>query len=254
MAVLKTKNKTKIKPRTRTEAKDLPSSSDIFRAGNRRHFCRRFRCTRIDSLADHELIELLLSRAVPECDVRPMAELLLKRFKGMNGVLNASKSEIQALKGVEECFIERIIDEFSLMKTIALRMVREEVVDRPVLSSWSAIIDYAIMDMGYNDIEQFNIFFLDRKNKIITEEVHQHGTIDHTPVYPREVVKRALETGASALVLVHNHPSGDPSPSRDDIDMTRHLIAMAQPLGISIHDHLVVAQGQYASFKELGII
>lgn len=256
MPASKIKTKTKSKPTTmiKTKTKVSLPSGDTFRAGRRERLCRRFRCARVDSLPDHELLELLLFRIVPGSNVRPMAETLLKRFKTINGVLNAGESELQALNGICNRFIDRITDEFALTKSIGLRMAREEVIDRPVLSSWRAVIDYVVMEMGHNDIEQLNILFLDRKDKLITEEIHQHGTIDHTPVYPREVLRRALETGASAMVLVHNHPGGDPSPSRNDIDMTRNLIAIAQPLGIAIHDHLVVSQGQYASFKELGII
>lgn len=250
----KTKHKNKNKSKTMTKTKTSFAPRNIFQVERREHLCQGFRCARVNSLSDYELLELLLFRAAPGSDVGPMAEILLKRFKTINGVLSAGKSELQVLKGICNRFVERITDEFALTRAIALRMAREEVIDRPVLSSWRSVIDYVIMAMGHNDIEQFKILFLDRKDKLITEETHQHGTIDHTPVYPREVMRRALETGASALVLVHNHPSGDPSPSRSDIDMTRNLIAIAQPLGISIHDHLVVAQGQYASFRELGII
>ena len=225
-----------------------------YRLGHRQRLRDRFRAGGEKAVQDYELIEMLLFHAVPRRDVKDMAKEMLDIFRNFNGVLSADEAKLRNIRGVGAARARRICDEFRLFRAIALKMQRDEFIKRPVLSSWRAVVDYVVLNLGHKDIEQFDILFLDRKNRLMRTERHQHGTVDHTPVYPREVMRRALELGASALVLVHHHPSGDPSPSRADIDMTRQLIAIGQPLGVSIHDHLVVAQGRYASFKELGLI
>ena len=242
-------------------------AKSAFTQGHRERLRERFRHAGIDSLADYELLELLLFRAIPRRDVKPLAKQLLASYHTFNAVLNANKSDLQqmGLADVGERGIERILDEFQLSREVGRRMILDTMVDRPLLASWRSVVDYVVVSMGRKEVEEFNILFLDKKNRLIKEESslkkrlikdenHQRGTIDHTPVYAREVIKRALELGASSLVLVHNHPSGDPSPSRSDIDVTRKLVAIAEPLGISIHDHLIVSQGRHFSFKENGLI
>ncbi|HUY68762.1 MAG TPA: DNA repair protein RadC [Alphaproteobacteria bacterium] len=201
------------------------------------------------ALPDYELLELLLFAAIPRRDVKPIAKVLLAEFKDLWSLLNASHERLRAA-GLSDAAIA------SLLATgaIALRAHKNAAVKGPLLNSWQRIVDYCRAAMGHETREQFRLLFFDRKNHLIAEEIHQRGTIDHTPVYPREVVQRALEVGAGALVLVHNHPSGDVQPSKDDIEMTRSIAEACRPLGIAIHDHLIIGAGTVASFKALGLL
>lgn len=203
-----------------------------------------------DALADYELLELLLFRSIPRRDVKPLAKDLLARFGSFAEVISAPPARLLEVKGISES----TIIEFKIVQATSLKLAQAKVMKRPAISSWTALIDYCTASMAYNKTEQFRILFLDRKNVLIADEVQQEGTVDHTPVYPREVVKRALELNASAIILAHNHPSGDPMPSADDINMTQKIAETAKPLGIAIHDHIVVGKGSHASFRSLGLL
>ncbi|MEQ8267880.1 MAG: DNA repair protein RadC [Parvibaculum sp.] len=202
-----------------------------------------------DALPDYEFLELILFRAVPRRDVKPLAKQLIEKFGGFSALINAEPARLR-----EEKVSEAIITELRIVREASLRLSQATVLNKDVIGSWGALLDYCSASMAHNPTEQFRILFLDRKNKLIADEVQQKGTVDHTPVYPREVVKRALELNASALILVHNHPSGDPTPSNADIEMTRQIADTAKPLGIEVHDHLVIGKGRHASFRSLGLI
>ncbi|ABS64207.1 DNA repair protein RadC [Parvibaculum lavamentivorans DS-1] len=218
-------------------------------AGHRERLRERF-LKSPETLPDYELLELVLFRAVPRRDVKPLAKELIARFGGFSEVINAEPSRLRETKGVSDA----IVTEFRIARETGLRLAQAKVMKKEVLGSWAALLDYCSASMAHNPTEQFRILFLDRKNVLIADEVQQKGTVDHTPVYPREVVKRALELNASALILVHNHPSGDPTPSTADVEMTRQIVNTAKPLGIEVHDHLVVGKGRHASFRTLGLI
>jgi len=203
-----------------------------------------------EALPDYELLELLLFRSIPRRDVKPMAKELIKRFSTFAEVLAAPPARLMEVDGVSE----RVVTDLKIVEASARRLARGEVAKRPVLSSWASVIDYCRTAMAFMDREQFRLLFLDKRNALIADEVQQSGTVDHTPVYPREVVKRALELSASALILVHNHPSGDPTPSSADIKMTREIIDVAKPLGITVHDHIIVGREGHASLKGLRLI
>jgi DNA repair protein RadC len=218
--------------------------------GHRERLRLRFRDAGSDAVTDYELLELLLFRAMPRRDVKPLAKILLAKFGSFAEVVAAPAARLAEVPGLGEA----AITEFKIVQAAANRFVRGEVKRRPVLSSWSSVLDYCRTTMAFADKEQFRILFLDKRNQVIADEVQQIGTVDHTPVYPREVVKRALELSATALILVHNHPSGDPAPSRADIQMTQSIIDVARPLGISVHDHIIVGKEGHASFKGLRLI
>ncbi|MEO5324160.1 DNA repair protein RadC [Mesorhizobium sp. CC13] len=203
-----------------------------------------------DALADYELLELLLFRLIPRADTKPVAKALLARFGTLAEVLGAPASLLQEVKGVGAS----VALDLKVIAAAAKRMARGEISGREVLSSWAQVLDYCRASMAFEEREQFRILFLDKKNALIADEVQQTGTVDHTPVYPREVIKRALELSATAIILVHNHPSGDPTPSRADIDMTRTIIDTAKPLGISVHDHIIIGRKGFASMKGLALI
>ncbi len=218
--------------------------------GHRSRLRARFREAGADALADYELLELILFRALPRRDVKPLAKALLARFGSFAEVIAAPSSLLAETDGLGEA----AIDELKIVQAAANRIARGEVKKRAVLSSWSSVIDYCRTAMAFADREQFRILFLDKRNQLIADELQATGTVDHTPVYPREVVKRALELSATAVVLVHNHPSGDPTPSRADIQMTRQIIEIAKPLGIEVHDHLIVGKEGHASLKGMRLI
>jgi DNA repair protein RadC len=203
-----------------------------------------------DALPDYELLELVIAQAIPRGDVKPLAKDLITKFGGFSEVISAEPARLAEVKGVGPA----LISQFKIVQEAAKRMARGKVLNRPVLGSWDALIDYCSIAMAHNPIEQVRVLYLDKKNVLIADEMQQKGTIDHTPVYPREVVKRALELGATAMILVHNHPSGNPQPSKADIEMTRQIVTAAKNLGIVVHDHVVIGKGQYASFKSLGLL
>ena len=218
--------------------------------GHRERLRRRFREAGADALPDYELLEMILFRAVPRRDTKPLAKAILAHFGSFTEALNAPEERLKEVPGLGEA----AITEIKLVRAAALRLMRGEVLERPVLASWSQVLDYCRASMGFEAKEQFRILFLDKRNQIIADEVQQKGTVDHTPVYVREVVKRAFELSATAIVLVHTHPSGDPTPSRADIEMTKQVVSAAKNLGIVVHDHIIVGKQGHASFRGLGLI
>ncbi len=218
--------------------------------GHRDRLRARFRKAGADSLHDYELMELVLFRAIPRRDVKPLAKELIKKFGGFAEVIAAPIDRLTEVKGVSE----GVATELKIIQSAAVKLSQERVLNRSVISSWEALVAYCRAAQADEKIELFRILFLDKKNILIADEVQQRGTIDHTPVYPREVVKRALELGASAIILVHNHPSGDPTPSRADIEMTNQIVAAAKALSIRVHDHIVVGHASEVSFKSLGLL
>lgn len=218
--------------------------------GHRERLRNRFREHGDTALADYEILELLLFRLIPRRDTKPIAKALIDRFGSLAGVFGAPAALLQEVKGVGEA----VALDLKLISTIGHRTLKSELRDKQVLSSWSSVIQYCHAAMAHETREQFRILFLDKRNTLIADEVQGRGTVDHTPVYPREVVRRALELSATALILVHNHPSGDPTPSRADIDMTKMIIDAAKPLGIAIHDHIIIGKDGQASLKGLRLI
>ena len=203
----------------------------------------------LDALPDYELLETYLFRSIPLKDVKPEAKALLARFGDLGGVLGASIEELRTVPGVGEA---AALD-LKLMHEAALRIGRATVKRRTVISSWSALLAYVRVALANEQREQFRVIFLDKKNQLIADEVMNRGTVDHAPVYPREVMRRALELSASSLILVHNHPSGDPTPSGADVEMTKQVVEAGRSLRISVHDHLVVGREGVASLKALGL-
>jgi DNA repair protein RadC len=218
--------------------------------GHRERLRARFREAGSDAVTDYELLELLLFRALPRRDVKPLAKALIAKFGSFAETVAAPPQRLAEVAGLGEA----AITEIKIVQAAANRLARGAVKRRPVLSSWSTVLDYCRTTMAFQDKEQFRVLFLDKRNQLIADELQQVGTVDHTPVYPREVVKRALELSATAIILVHNHPSGDPTPSRADILMTQAIIEVAKPLGIAVHDHLIVGKEGHASFKGLRLI
>jgi len=218
--------------------------------GHRERLRKRFRDGGPDALPDYELLELVLFRAMPRRDTKPLAKAILARFGSFAEAMNAPEDLLLEVPGLGDAAVAEI----KLIRATALRLMQGEVFERPVLASWTQVLDYCRAAMGFEAKEQFRILFLDKRNQMIADEVQQQGTVDHTPVYVREVVKRALELSATAIVLVHNHPSGDPTPSRADIEMTKQIVAAAKPLGVVIHDHIIVGKQGHASFRGLGLI
>jgi DNA repair protein RadC len=218
--------------------------------GHRARLRSRFLDAGPDALADYELLELLLFSALPRKDTKPLAKALIETFGSFADVITADKNKLITVDGMGETAVTAL----KAVEAGAIRMLRAGVIDKPVISSWNALIDYCTAQMAFGEIEQFRILFLDKKNKLIADEAQQKGTVDHTPVYPREVAKRALELNASALIMVHNHPSGDPSPSRADIDMTQKVKAAVEAVGLVLHDHIVIGRGGHLSFRRDGLV
>jgi DNA repair protein RadC len=218
--------------------------------GHRERLRERFRRAGPDALSDYELLELVLFNALPRGDVKPLAKTLIKTFGSFAEAIHAPEARLREIEGVGEATITQA----KLIAAAAQRISKGQLMRRALLSSWDDVIDYCRTSMAFADKEQFCILFLDKRNQLISEEVQQVGTVDHTPVYPREVIKRALELSATALILVHNHPSGDPSPSQADVQMTKAIIDIATPLGIAVHDHIIVGRAGHASLKGLKLI
>jgi DNA repair protein RadC len=218
--------------------------------GHRERLRQRFATGGADAVPDYELLELVLFRAIPRRDTKDLAKRLLARFGTFSEVINAQAERLKETDGVGD----RVVAELRLVREAALRLIRADLVSRPLASSVDEVVAYLRAAQAYEPRELFRILFLDKKNKIIADEVQGRGTVDHTPVYVREVIKRALELGATALILAHNHPSGDPKPSRADIDMTRVIVDAARPFAITVHDHIIVGREGYASFRALGLL
>lgn len=219
-------------------------------ADHRKRLRDRFMAGGADAMPDYELLELVLFRAIPRQDVKPLARQLIDVFGDFNRVVSAPAARLEEVKGVGPA----VVQELKIVEAAAHRLSRARVIQRHVVSSWDALLDYCHTTMAHRETEQFRVLFLDRKNVLVADEAQAQGTVDHVPVYPREVVKRALELNASALILVHNHPSGDPTPSQSDIDMTRQIQAAADALGLTLHDHLIVGKSQELSFRAEGLL
>lgn len=203
-----------------------------------------------DSFRDYEILEMALWAASPRGDTKPLAKMLIEAFGDFARVISADPERLAEVPGIGEAAIAQI----KLLDAAAVRLARARVMNRNVLSSWQSLIDYCRASKQYKKTEEFHILFLDRKNVLVADEVQQKGTVDHTPVYPREIVKRALQLEASALIMVHNHPSGDTTPSRADIDMTKQVLEAAKAVGVVLHDHLVIGAGEPYSFRSNGLL
>jgi DNA repair protein RadC len=219
-------------------------------AGHRERLRERFVKGGAEAMPDYEMLELVLFAAVPRRDTKPLAKALIARFGSFAEVIAAKRERLLEMPGV----VETVVNQLKIIEAAAQRLAKGRVIGRPALSSWAALLDYCMAAMARTPHEEFRVLFLDRKNVLVADEVQSKGTVDHAPVYPREIMRRALEHGASAIILVHNHPSGDPTPSRADIDMTREIAAAAKALKIAVHDHLVIGRGGHASFKSLGLL
>jgi DNA repair protein RadC len=236
-------------PAKPSETQDHPAETPHYH-GHRKRLRERFHDAGPDALSDYELLEMVLFTAKAQGDVKPLAKTLLKTFGSFAEVVHAPEARLREVKGVGD----RTITELKLIAAAPGRIAKGQVRQRTLLSSWNDVIEYCRTTMAFADKEQFRILFLDKRNQLIADEVQQTGTVDHTPVYPREVIKRALELSATAILLVHNHPSGDPTPSQADVQMTRAIIDIAGPLGIAVHDHIIVGKNGHASMKGLKLI
>lgn len=231
-----------------TTTSTMPTNNHA--TGHRERLRARFDKAGIDGIQDYELLELVLFRAIPRRDVKPLAKELIAIFGGFAQTLAAPVERLTEIKGVSE----NVARELKIVHAAAVKLSQERILNRPVISSWNDLLSYCRAAMADEKTELFRIIFLDKKNILIADEVQQRGTVDHTPVYPREVVKRALELGASAIILVHNHPSGDPTPSQQDVSMTNEIVKAAKALHIKVHDHIIVGHKHHASFKSLGLL
>ena len=251
---LKTKKTTDdnvvVKPKPKKQITKLPKERPHFH-GHRDRLRRKFEMHGAEKLADYEILELLLFRSIPRKDTKPIAKSLINTFGSVSGVLNAP---IQDLKQVPDLGNNTALDLKAVAAAYNLGKRDELVEKKEILGSWSDVIHYCTNKMAHENIEQFRILFLNKKNALIKDEVQQTGTIDHTPVYPREIIKRAIELNASALILVHNHPSGDPNPSQADIKMTEIIIEATAAMGILVHDHIIVGKNGHSSMKKMGLI
>src|ERR1700744_5085566 len=234
----------------RNDPPDDTSTDKPHYHGHRERLRERFHKAGPDALSDYELLEMALFAAIPRRDTKPLAKTLLKKFGSFAEVVHAPEARLREVDGIKDASINQL----KLIAAAAGRIAKGEIKRSVALSSWNDVIDYCRTSMAFADKEQFRILFLDKRNQLIADEVQQVGTIDHTPVYPREVIKRALELSATAIILVHNHPSGDPTPSSADIHMTKAIIDIAKPLGIAVHDHIIVGKNGHASMKGLKLI
>lgn len=225
------------------------SAPDPHYLGHRERLRARF-AEGPDQLPDYEMLELLLFRSIPRADVKGLAKALIARFGSFPEVLAAAPEHLAEIPGVGPA----IVHDLKLIEAAARRLSLGAIKGRQVLSSWNSVLDYCRTAMGFAEVEELRLLFLDKKNGLIRDEVMQRGTVDHTPVYPREIMRRALQLNATAIILVHNHPSGDPTPSRADIEMTREIVEHAEALGLTIHDHLIIGRKGHASFRALGLL
>lgn len=223
----------------------LPSRPPSYLRDHRKHLQERFFAGGAQAMPDYELLELILYRALPRADVKPIAAALLETFGDYNRVISAPIARLTEVTGVDLA----VAQELKIVEAAAHRLARARILERPVISSWDAVLEYCQTTMAHRETEHFRVLYLDRKNILIADEEQSRGTVDHVPVYPREVVKRALELNASALILVHNHPSGDPTPSDADITMTNQIRDAAEALGIDLHDHLIIGKSRELSFR-----
>jgi len=232
-----------------SQTQDQPAETPHYH-GHRERLRERFYGAGPDALSDYELLEMALFPALPRRDTKPLAKALLKKFGSFAEVVHAPEARLREVDGIKDASIHQL----KLIAASAQRIAKGEIRRSIALSSWNEVIDYCRTGMAFADKEQFRILFLDKRNQLIADEVQQTGTVDHTPVYPREVIKRALELSSTALILVHNHPSGDPTPSQADIQMTKAIVEIASPLGISVHDHIIVGKNGHASLKGMRLM
>ena len=218
--------------------------------GHRDRLRARFAEKGADSLADYELLELYLFRSIPRRDVKPIAKELIAKFGSFAEVIAAPVDRLIEVKGISE----KIALDLKILRAAATKLGQESVLGRPVLSSWSALLDYCRSAMQFETTEQFRVLFLDRKNRLIADEVLGQGTVDRAPAYPREILKRALAHESTAIILTHNHPSGDPTPSQSDIDITKEIVQACKPIRVAVHDHLIIGRDNIVSFKSLGLM
>lgn len=218
--------------------------------GHRARLRERFLGPGGEAIPDYELLELMLFSAKPRGDVKPLAKELLKRFGSYAGAINADETALREVPEVGDAVIAAL----KVMRVGSQRLIKSDIADQPVIQSWSALMDYCKLVMGNAKVEEFRVLFLNHRHALIADEVMQRGTINHTPVYPREIVKRALELSASAVILLHNHPSGDPTPSKADIDITKKIIEAAATINVAVHDHVIITQTGHYSFKSFGLM
>lgn len=223
----------------------LEPDGSVAAEGHRLRMRRRLLNAGPESLADHEMLEMILFIALPRRDTKPIARDLLTRFRTFGAVIGAPPAELMTVEGVGEAGAAAL----KLVQAAALRTMRQEIAAQPVLSNWDRLTDYLLAAMGHEPVEQFRVLFLDSRNKLIADEVQGRGTINHAPAYPREVVRRCLELHASAVILAHNHPSGEPTPSREDVALTGEITRAAAMMGITVHDHIIVGRGKWLSFR-----
>lgn len=218
--------------------------------GHRQRLRERFLTGGSDALQDYELLELLLFMAIPRRDIKPLAKTLLKAFGSLPALMAAPSEELTKIDGISE----NTATALKAVNAIASRMLKQDIMNKPILNSWPRLMDYCYATMAHETREHFRILFMNKKNELIGDEVQGIGTVDHTPAYPREIMKRALELGATAMILTHNHPSGDAKPSEADVDLTRQIIRAAEPFNITVHDHIIVSRGGYTSLKNQGLM
>jgi DNA repair protein RadC len=230
-------------------AEAVPAEDKPHHLGHRQRLRERLLAAGPAALPDYELLEFLLFAAAARGDTKPLAKILVERFGSLAAVLNAEPEKLKTIPGIGEAAIAVLL----AVREAGLRLLKAEFQERPVLASWQKVVDYCSAVLAHAAVEEFHLLFLDRKNALIADERQQRGTIDHTPVYTREVVKRALELGASAIIMVHNHPSGDPTPSKADIETTRDVAKAAALLGVTVHDHIIIGKGRHSSLKGLGL-
>ncbi|MCI4662343.1 MAG: DNA repair protein RadC [Neomegalonema sp.] len=232
-------------------ASSEPNAAPIdHRHGHRDRLRTRFRQGGADAVAEYELLELILFRAIPRRDVKPLAKKLIERFGSMAAALSASPDQLREIGGLGEA----AICEFKIIEAAAHSLVRTQILDRTEISSSRALVDYCRAAMAHQPVEQFRLLFLDKQNRLIADEVQSEGTIDQVQVFPREVVRRAIALNATAIIMVHNHPSGDPTPSRADIAMTEQVKAALTTIGVVLHEHLIIGKAGEVSFKGLGYL
>jgi DNA repair protein RadC len=227
-----------------------PTAEEPHYLGHRDRLRDKFAEAGGDALPDYELLELLLFRAIPRRDVKPLAKALIRRFGSLAEVLGAERARLLEVEGIGP----GVVTDLKLVEAAGRRLARGAIRERDVLTSWSALSEYLRATMAFAPREEFRILFLDKRNHLIADEVQGRGTVDHTPVYPREVARRALELSATAIILAHNHPSGDPKPSAADVSMTREIVSVLAPLNIVVHDHIIMARNGHASLKGLKLI
>ncbi len=241
---------TSLRPGGAAEQSELFKASAPLHTGHRQRLRDRFKDGGADAVPDYELLELVLFRAIQRRDTKDLAKRLIARFGSFAEVVNAPDARLKEIDGCGEA----VIGELKLIRAAAVRLAKSGLIHKPLLASWAEVLDYLKTVQGFEHREQFRVLFLDKKNRLIGDELMGEGTVDHTPVYVREVVKRALELSSTAIILVHNHPSGDPAPSRADIDMTKMVVDTARPLGIAVHDHVIIGRSGHASLKALRLM